>query len=101
MKAGDTVSEAFAAAIRRRVDEAAGALRAAEQDGDADAALSAAGGLDEVLRMARAHGVNTDGSPGANTDERPGADPDGSPGVNTDGSPGADPGPARGGEEAR
>lgn len=77
MKAGDSVSEAFAAAIRRRVDEAAGALRAAEQDGDADAALAAAGGLDEVLRMARAHGVNTDESPGA------------------------DPGPARGGEEAR
>ncbi|MEU5863761.1 MULTISPECIES: hypothetical protein [unclassified Nonomuraea] len=57
------MSEAFAAAIRRRVDEAAGALHAAEQDGDADAALAAAGGLDEVLRMARAHGVDTDRSP--------------------------------------
>ncbi|MFI7110185.1 hypothetical protein ACIBK9_28010 [Nonomuraea sp. NPDC050227] len=75
------MSEAFAAAIRRRVDEAAGALRAAEQDGDADAALAAAGGLDEVLRMARAHGVDTDESPGAD--------------------PGPDPGAARGGEEAR
>ncbi|MFI7688692.1 hypothetical protein ACIBQ6_06440 [Nonomuraea sp. NPDC049655] len=79
------MSEAFAAAIRRRVDEAAGALRAAEQDGDADAALAAAGGLDEVLRMARAHGVNT----GVNTGADPGA------------GPGADPGPARGGQEAR
>ncbi|NJP96981.1 hypothetical protein HCN51_47460 [Nonomuraea sp. FMUSA5-5] len=56
------MSEAFAAAIRRRADEAADALHAAEREGDPDAALAAAGALDEVLRMARAHGVSTDRS---------------------------------------
>ncbi|MEO3798171.1 hypothetical protein ABGB14_48930 [Nonomuraea sp. B10E15] len=72
--------EAFAAAIRRRAGEAADALRTAERDGDAEAALAAAGALDEMLRMARAHGVST--GPGHETGSGSGtiADP-GSPDV--------------------
>ncbi|MEV4471905.1 hypothetical protein ACWDA3_60035 [Nonomuraea rubra] len=62
-------------AIRRRVEEAADALYVAERDGDADAALAAAGALDEVLRMARAHGVSTDRSHGTDSCPDPIADP--------------------------
>ncbi|MGW0481444.1 hypothetical protein [Nonomuraea sp. NPDC003214] len=68
------MSEAFAAEIRRRAEEAAEALRAAERAGDAEAALAAAGDLDEVRRLARAHGVTTghDETGGETGGERPG-----------------------------
>ncbi|MET9643107.1 hypothetical protein ACFZB6_05850 [Streptomyces syringium] len=51
---------AFAEAMRERVRDARAALEAAQADGDAYATAVAADELDDALRLARAHGVDTD-----------------------------------------
>ncbi|MFF4214669.1 hypothetical protein [Streptomyces nondiastaticus] len=56
---GAVVSE-FAEAVRRRVREAREALAEAETEGDAYGAAVAADELDDVLRLARLHGVDPD-----------------------------------------
>ncbi|SPE63489.1 hypothetical protein SNS2_4813 [Streptomyces netropsis] len=61
---------AFAEAMRERVRDARAALEAAQADGDAYAVAMAADELDDVLRLARAHGVDT----GAATDPDEGRD---------------------------
>lgn len=54
---------AFAEAMRERVREAREALEAARADGDAYATAVAADELDDALRLARAHGVDTGTAP--------------------------------------
>ncbi|MBB4885248.1 hypothetical protein WEB32_31360 [Streptomyces netropsis] len=53
---------AFAEAMRERVRDARAALETARADGDAYATAVAADELDDALRVARAHGVDTDAS---------------------------------------
>ncbi|MFI7700568.1 hypothetical protein [Nonomuraea sp. NPDC049480] len=62
------MSESFAAEVRARARLAAAALEAARRDDDADALILAEGEWEDLLRLARSHGVRLD-SDGAEPDQ--------------------------------
>jgi cell division ATPase FtsA len=65
------VAEGFEASLGRRAREADEALRRARAEGDEHAVVTHTGDLENLLRLARRHGIEVDGvtAPGIGTAE--------------------------------